>query len=369
MKTVRRIALVGIVIILAIIIIPLVGAGVECRFFVGGTPSPQPASAESQAITAGLSNYRRSEDQTYLTLPEWYIVYSADEYATFIANNPPSQFPYFQAISQYWRNYYDVCAVTRDQYPLNGRYHTILSVIGVSFTFENLIKGAYENTIGRVAEWLSSDELTKEDAFARQVAKEYGDFIHTIPWFEFPFGEKFSRLWRETSLWGPNVVRKWERKFALSLEYGGKALYARIIKGGNEASFTPQDLEIQVWATGISEEVLQQEPDIQIVKTIDDEAVIAAIPRYEAFTKTLPRLVERGVQFVEIAGNDEILITVIAPSNWAYQMEAGKVLFERPVLSQPGFNRIAVNVPVPSLHVVLNELAAQGIELEHIYDY
>lgn len=371
-QLVKRIAkIVGLILLtlLIILLIPLVRAGVECRYFNHETPAPQLASAENQPITADLTNYTRSEEQTYLTLPEWYIVYSADEYAAFIANNPPSHFPYFQAIGQYWQSYYDVCAITRDKYPFNSRYHTILAVIGVSFTLENIVKGVYENTVGRLTEWLSSDELTPEDAYARQVAKEYGDFIHTIPWFEFPFAEKLSGLWAETGLWGPNVSRKWERKFALSLEYGGKALYARLIKGGNEASFTPQDVDIQVWVEGVSEEILAQEPDVTIVKPIEAEAAIAMLPRYEAFTKTVPRLAAKGVQFVEIAGNDEILITVIVPDNWDYRLEAGEALFEMPVLSQSGFKRVAVKVPVKSLDMVLTTLAGIEVKLEHIYDY
>ena len=41
-----------------------------------------------------LKNYARSEDQTYLTLPERYIVYSADEYAAFLDGHRPSEFPF-----------------------------------------------------------------------------------------------------------------------------------------------------------------------------------------------------------------------------------------------------------------------------------
>ena len=360
----------ALLILLGILIIPLARAGIECRFFGGDPPASAPAAAETRPVTAGLSNYARSEEQTYLTLPEWYIVYSADEYAAFIAaNNPPSQFPYFKAVGQYWRSYYDVCAVTRDTYPLNARYHIILTVIGTSFTLENIVKGAYENTVGRVTEWLSSEAVTEEDVYAGQVAKAYGDFIHTIPWFEFPFDEKLRGLWAETSLWGPNVIRKWERKFALSLEYGGKSMYARLIRGGNEASFTPQDLEIQVWATGVSEDVLSQEDQIKIIKAIDDEAVIAAVPRYEAFTKIVPRLIEQGVQFVEIAGNDEILITAIAPRYWEYTLTEGELLFTMEILTQPDLQRVAVKTPVESLHSILIDLEASEVKIEHIYDY
>jgi hypothetical protein len=37
-------------------------------------------------------------------------------------------------------------------------------------------------------------------------------------------------------------------------------------------------------------------------------------------------LADRDVHFVEIAGNDEILVTTIAPRDWAYNLIAGSKL-------------------------------------------
>lgn len=373
MKRLGRIVAILILAGLALLLIPLVGVAVECKPFGGATPAQTAGAAgssvEIKKVTADLPGYARPEDQTYLTLPEWYIVYSADEYAAFIAHNPPSHFPYFQAVQQYWQSYYDVCAVTREQYPFNSGYHLTLVVIGASFTVENILKGLYENTVGRLTEALSSGELTEEDAYARQAAKAYGDFIHTIPWYEFPLGEKLNGLWRETSSWGANPVRKWERKFALSLEYGGKALYGRLIGQGTQAAYAPEDLEIQAWAEGLSTEVLQQEPQLRVVKIISPDAAIVALPRYEVFTQIVPRLARQGVRFVELAGNDEILITALAPQEWAYNLPDGALLFTMPVLTQPNLKRVAVKAPVTSLSAVLVGLEANGVKLEHIYDY
>ena len=47
----------------------------------------------------GLSGYLRAEAFTFLTVPEWYIVYSTDEYAAFVRRQPPSAFPYLGAIA------------------------------------------------------------------------------------------------------------------------------------------------------------------------------------------------------------------------------------------------------------------------------
>src|SRR5215217_5824663 len=201
-RALRRLGL-AVLVFLAVLLVPaLIGAGraaIACKMLGGG---PDASSAESTAAPA----YARREDQTYLTLPEWYIVYSADEYAAFLANHRPSQFPYFQAVGQYWQAYDDVCAVTRDRYPLNSDYHLTLMVIGTSFTAENVFKGLYENTIGRIAEWTSDGRPTPEETLGRQVAAEYGTFIHTVPWYEFPFGERLTAVWK-LDLGGPNLVR------------------------------------------------------------------------------------------------------------------------------------------------------------------
>ncbi|PLS79988.1 MAG: hypothetical protein CYG59_10380 [Chloroflexi bacterium] len=317
----------------------------------------------------GLPSYARSEDQTYLTLPEWYIVYSADEYAAFIAHQRPSRFPYFRAVGQFWQSYYDVCAVTRDHYAFNGGYHLSLAVIGTSFTIENILKGLYENTVGRLAEWLSSPVLTEEDAYARAVAVEYGGFLHTVPWYEFPFGAKLGGLWRDTPFFGHNIIRKAERKGALSVEYGTKAGYGWAIRQATQGVYAAEDLQINAWVEGLTPELMAQEPDVRIVRPIDGQAAIIALPRYEAFTQIVPRLSRHGVRFVEIAGNDEILVTLIAPQAWAYDLRAGQALFAMPILTQPEHKRVAIKVPVALLHRVLNDLADGPITLEHIYDY
>lgn len=379
LKRPLRIFKIALAILAAVVLLPVLFAlgrvAIECRPFSSGgaaqadkaTPAAK-TSAQEQAIAA-LTGYTRSEDQTYLTLPEWYIVYSSDEYAAFIADNPPSEFPYFRAVGQFWQSYYDVCAVTREQYAFNGGYHLSLAVIGTSFTVENILKGLYENTFGRLSELLSSSALTEEDRYAQAVAAEYGTFLHTIPWYEFPFGAKLSGLWQNTPFWGQNIIRKGERKIALSTEYGSKAAYAWVIRQGTQSVYSAEDLQIGVLATGVTQQIAAQEPELKIVQQIDAQTTLLTIPRYEAFTQIVPRLAEQGVRFVEIAGNDDILITVLAPQDWTATLDSAQVLFDMPILTQPARKRAVIQVPVAELHQVIQALENQTITLEHIYDY
>jgi len=319
--------------------------------------------------TDAIKGYPRGEEQTYLTFPEWYIVYSAEEYAASLQKNPPSKFPYFRSVGQYWKSYCNIYAVTRNEYPLNFGYHVILFVIGGSFSAENITKGVYENTVGRVTELLSAKELTDEDRYAQKVAAEYGNFLHTIPWYEFPFREKLKELWSQTDLWGKNPIRKLERKMILSLEYGFKSLYGWIIKGGTKTAYAPAELEIYAVVENLDEKTLEENSQSRMIENIGSDYSIVALPRYEAFTLMVPRLIDSGTRFVEIAGNDDILISVIAQKNWIFDSSDGRELFSMPVLADQNFNRIVVNVPVKNLHKIIDYLNNKNIKLEHIYDY
>jgi len=322
-----------------------------------------------EEITSQIEGYTRAEDQTYLTFPEWYIVYSTDEYAAFIQDNPPSHFPYFKAIGQYWTSYNEICAVTHARYPLNGSYQFTLGFIGVSFTAENMIKGLYETTVGRVTEWVSEGGQTEEDVYAAQVALDYGAFLHYVPWYDFPFGEKLSGLWSDVPLWGPHMTRKLERRVALTTEYGIKALYGGFISKAARLTYGgPDETKIHAVAEGVTDEMLNE--DFEVVQSIDDERDVILITRYEDFSRNIPPLMKDGLTFVDIAGNDEILVTIFGPQDGGYNLEYGEYLFELPVLTETGAARIAIKVRVDELHLLIEELDQQNrYRFEHIYDY
>ena len=328
---------------------------------------PAERSAELLRVTADVKGYFRNEASTYLTLPEWYIVYSADEFASFVKSRAPSRFPYFAAVGQYWRYYEQVCRATKRVYPFDAGSHLMLGVIGMSFSMENIVKGGYENTVGLLTENIGFYH-TDEDVFARKTAQEYAEFIHATPWYEFPFSSKLKRLWTQTPLWGPDLVRKWERRFVLSAEYSVKAVYGWLIRLGTRSVYQPEDLVIHAWLDDAPERIFDDDR-IRKVKTLGSRSYIVALPRYTAFTGVVTALAKQGVRFHDLAGNDEILLTAIAPRELALHPAAGGVLLTEEILTNPATKRIAVRVPVRSLHVILADLPARGASVEHLYDY
>ncbi|MBK9924012.1 MAG: hypothetical protein IPP66_01855 [Anaerolineales bacterium] len=317
---------------------------------------------------AKIPDYYRPESKTYLTLPEWYIVYSTDEYAAFLQKNSSSNFPYFKAVGQYWQSYVDVCHEIKGRYPFNGDSQFTDAFIGISFTAENMLKGAYEGTIGRVTDWVSSDKPTEEEVYAAQVAQEYGEFLHTTPWYFFPFKEKLQGVW-QIDLWGQDPIRKWERKIALTIEYGGKILYAGLTNLGAQATYGGADVEkIYAVTSGITKDMLND--NLELTEQIDDQRQLIYITRFEYFSDTVPGLLKRGVRFIEIAGNDEILFTLIGSQDADYSFKHGTYLFDLPILTQEGLTRVAVKVPVADMASFLDELKGKkNIKFEHMYDY
>lgn len=352
------------VLVLVALAVPAWFIGSHC-FSVRSRPAER--SAELQRVTADVKGYFRSESSTYLTLPEWYIVYSADEYASFVQSRAPSRFPYFAAVGQYWRYYKQVCRATKRVYPFDAGNHLMLGVIGMSFSIENLVKGGYENTVGALSESIGFYH-TAEDVFARKTAQEYAEFIHATPWYEFPFAGKLKRLWTQTPLWGPDLARKWERRFVLSAEYTAKAAYGWLIRLGTRSVYRPEDLVIHAWLDDAPERIFE-DGRIRKVKTLGPRSSIVALPRYAAFTSVVTALAKQGVRFHDLAGNDEILLTAIVPRELVLHPAAGGIVLSEEILTNPATKRIAVRVPVRTLHVILTDLPTRGASVEHLYDY
>jgi hypothetical protein len=339
---------------------PALFVGVKCY---SSTSSARAAAS----VVQGIPTYSRAESLTYLTLPEWFIVFSADEYAAFIGRQPPTRFPYLGSIKQYWGYYSAACGETKGAYPFDTDYHVMLAIIGASFTIENVAKSVYENTIGRATEWLATAD-TPEDDFARRTAKEYGGFMPTVPWYQFPFASKTAALWRDTPLRGPHMVRKLERRVALTAEYGIKAVYGWVITKASGAAYGAEDLRIFARIADVPRSALT-DTRITYVKQLDAVGHIVTLPRYEEFTKVVLAMTAKGVRFLDIAGNDEILVTVLARRGVPTSVPKGRLVAVLPILTDHTMQRFAVSVPVTALREVAAHVAAQHATIEHVYDY
>ncbi|TNF17502.1 MAG: hypothetical protein EP318_21330 [Rhodobacteraceae bacterium] len=300
--------------------------------------------------------HRRAEARTLLTYPEWHIVHAYDDYAEVIRTGDPHDFGYFRAISGFWSS---LCALSQASgahggFPAETRQ--MVHVIGVSFTAEMVAKAAYEETLGRVATWVRGRELAPLDHLSARQAAEYAAFLQQVPWYKWDFRADAA----EVKAAAPTGFRDRERQVALGLEYGAKALYAGVIEAA-VAQVGPDALRLRMVVTGLSAADLAGFDGVEVMDTRPEGIEIDA-PRYRELTHLLAEMAGRGADFVEIAGNDDILLTAITD----VPQEGALYRFAR---QGYGDWRELVKLRVADLAEALRAMEGGPRRLEHIHDY
>jgi hypothetical protein len=330
-----------------------------------------PAGSTGRAAALTALEDRRTPDQTFLTFPEWYLVHSPAEYARYLSRSEPaSAFPLFAHIGQFWQGY---AGVNREasRYPFNGGYHLMVMVIGASTTVEYALKGVYERTVGRLAEaTVSGDAPVPEERLHADYAQAYVDFIRLEPWYKFDFIVPLRQLWADVPFTGANLIRRWERRFALTTELLVKGGYARLIELGTQSAYDAPRPTTAVVLDKAPAPDAAAFPDFRLM-TGSDAEVVATVPRYEPFTAYSRWLAGQGIEFREIAGNDgEIVVSVLVANAWMASAPA-RALFEQPILTRPGYKRVVLAVRVPQLAALLRAWGEKrtGVVVEHVYDF
>ncbi len=316
------------------------------------------------------AEFHRPPDQTFLTYPEWFLVFGPAEQADFFQEHTATKFPYAMHVRQIWGGYGAVNRQLRGNFQVNGGYHTMIMVIATSSTAEFGLKSVYENVIGRLTDTRDGEPMTDEDRFNAKFAHDYVTFLDTEPWYKFNFASRLRKLWTQTSLVGKHPIRKWERKFFLTTELSVKIIYGWLIGLGTRTAYTPALPTTAVVMEHFPAGLEARLPDVKSLTNNADGSVLLTLPRYTAFCSNACELVNAGGTFKEIAGNrSAIMITVLTPKDWNAASENFRILFTQPIPTKPNLQRVALATPVSELHQTLRELAEHKLTIEHIFDF
>lgn len=331
----------------------------------GSTPRP----AVRDQSTFGLPGYTRPESYTYLGYTEWYPVLSYDELARFQESEPANDFPYLRAVLGYWSSYRAMGRATAGKYAFDWRQNAALAVGGLNFAAAYTLKGAYEESFGRLSAWTSHGRLTEEDEYDARVTREYADFLRLHPFYEFNFAHHVAGLWSSTHLYGENLIRKTEREVFLTTEYSVAALYCWIVEKFAHTGRRFQAPNTYAWIAVPPDFAWSNFSAVKAVKPLGPREYIVSLPHSQEFTTITEKLVDANVRFVEIAGNGNILLSVLVPAGTRPVLDAATQLNRAPLLSDPAQERLLINCPTDNLTVVVFALHSQGLPIEHIYDY
>ena len=293
---------------------------------------------------------RRPEARTLLTWPEWHVVHAYDDYARVIAEGPPHAYGFWSSIRGFWDG---LCAMSRASGPhggFDGGTKQMAYVVGASFTAELAMKALYEETVGRL---FAMGGRSEADAISAAQAADYAAFLTQTPWYLYDFREDTAELSAATG-----TLRDAERRAALGIEYRAKALYGGVIEEAVGA-VGADALTMRSVIAGIDPVALRGMEDVTVVGSIAEGAVIET-PRYRAFTEMLPVLAEAGGRFVEIAGNDEIMLTALADAPYEDALRS---------MERQGYGdvRSLILMPVSELLDFVRDPGPP--RLEHVHDY
>ncbi|HYV92558.1 MAG TPA: hypothetical protein VE978_12260 [Chitinophagales bacterium] len=306
----------------------------------------------------------RPADQTFLTFPEWYLVFSPEEQANYFKRHTSSSFPFMSHTAQIWQGYKIVNDQIKDNFPTNTGYHFMIWIIGTSSSVEYSIKAWYETIIGRITD--THRVITDEDKFNARFAQDYVDFIKDRPWYEFDFATRLKSLWTTTSFFGGSFSRKIERKYVLTSELLVKYAYGKLIGLGTK---TVYDEALPTTAVLI-DSLPQNDSGLNIIQQFADKSVLISLPRYDKFNGAISDLAKRGCSFKEIAGNNSaILLTVLVPSTYQANFENAQIVFTQPISSDRTMKRIALAIPVTQLNKLLIQFFNNKINIEHVFDF
>ncbi|SLN11022.1 hypothetical protein ROA7450_00053 [Roseovarius albus] len=315
----------------------------------------KPVESEYAAILP--PDQHRAESRTLLTYPEWHIVHAYDDYAKVIETGDPHEFGYWQAVRGFWSSLCELSYASADHGGFPGETKQMVYVIGVSFTAELLAKAAYEETLGRVTTWLRGEERAPLDNLSALQSADYANFLQQVPWYKWDFRADAAALKENAS----GASRDTERRLALGLEYKAKAAYAGVIEQAVSA-VGADELRLRMIVSGLPDEVLTAMEGVKVVAQHAQGTEIET-PRYRELTYILKQMADEGVEFVEIAGNDDIMFTAIS----AQAEVAGAIhSFAR---QGYGDHRHLIMVRVGDLASTLREMDQGVLWLEHIHDY
>lgn len=343
-RLVKRLVLLALVLILGLLS-PIAYVEIMCR------PEGEPVAYDP---LVGVE-WQRPEGRTLLTYPEWHIVHAYADYAEVIHTGDPQDYGFLSAIGGFWSS---TCALSQASGPHGGfpwETKQMVYTIGVSFTAELALKAAYEETVGRLFVALRGPSHAPLDDLSARQAADYAVFLQQVPWYKWDFTRDAEALEAAAT----DALRDRERRWALGVEYRAKAAYAKVIEAAVAAVGADQ-LRLRAVVSGVSETALAALPEVQVIETLPEGVVIEA-PRYRAFTRLAEQIAADGGGFVEIAGNDDILLTVITAEP---DFPGAVHSFARQ--GNPGFRHLVL-VPVADLAGVLRKLPEGA--LEHIHDY
>ncbi len=229
----------------------------------------------------------------------------------------------------------------------------------------------------RIPEWNNVD-----------AAQHYGEYIATMPFYEFPYMAHVKTFWKTFyNSWncaaqekGGNLKLLMSPDILLSctlmntfvgcfmtVEYSAKALIASPIRTLLSGAVATTLLAL---VHDPLDEITQVDPSIVIKQKYEGNIKLVSIPRYLKFLASVKKLVNSSVEFIKIANNENIVCKVRYKNDTAPSFKPSweqKFTWQMPTV--PEYTYAAYLVPVHELKEFIQTLPQSTCELLYIHDF
>lgn len=327
-------------------------------------------------------NYFRSQMQTYLTAPEWQNVRAAQRYAAFLEEQPAYRYPYFSEISSFWSVYGQAWKAAQQDHTFFdialADYNLMNLFVGTGMTLEYGIKGLLAAPFAlydlAVPGGRESSDKSPADQERIRALKEYGAYIETTPFYEYPYFKDIGSYWstyltQEQSL--VSGIKGLVVGTGMTLENTLKGIISAPLSYlyGSTAFKEAQTIHFLIY-----------DPD-DIVQSLDSEIVVLdvfpehhlkhlEVPRYIRFTELMQQIAQHpSLACLNIAGHKKIQIDVQSPQPFVDAGFGARILYEIPVPTDKQHWQFALELDVDQLFCVMRTLKQDNVRVLFIHDY
>ncbi len=310
--------------------------------------------------------FHRPETNSYLSYPRWQIAYSHDHFAKTLETDDEGSFNYLRAVIDFWSSFCSANRLAMRHGADDIGERVALHLKGIGFTTHMAFKALYEETLGQIFANVRGQAKTPQDRYVADTAADYAAFLKHGNWSDYDFEQAARGLWAQP-LTGSS--RGWERRLAIGLEWQVKAVLASLssaLFGGSDDVFG-QIPRLSV-GSGLSAEEFASVNGVQVAQTGPEMSIIE-LPEDERFTSTILEILSKGGTLLEIAGNDDILISFVRPDNVGGPLPFNYPAVWRAPRAGYGDERVLFSAKVSNLGPIIGLFSDDGLQLERIYTY
>jgi hypothetical protein len=300
---------------------------------------------------------QRAEGRTYSGFARTYVQAAHDDYARVIEAGDPHDYAVVPAVTGFWQAICPLAARASALGEFDAAARREVYGLGARFTVGTLLRGAYEETVGRLMTMARGPERSALDDVVAGQAAARAEFLEALPWHQYSFGADADALIAANA----GTPRDWERTVALNIGYRAQAAMAWLARRALPGDGI-EPLSLRMVVAGVAPEDLAGVEGVTVIGPVP-AGVEVEVPRLQGLAGSLVALAETGADFAEIAGNDDIVIAVDAP-------EAGLpgALHAYPRQGSET-HRNVIGVKVPDLAARLRDLPGSGATLAAAIGY